>query len=1061
MTIIKNKIKNKKGGDGNVVYTPTRSVKKPLLSTNKFKSLIVDPRDTSNLNENGVNFNSRKLFENNEENGINEQNNLALLDGNQVELLNMYHSNKYQNIKEYIPRLHNLASKKGLKIKVSAKKNPLIIRLRPELNLCIFIKDNIDRLLSEENSNNFLNEVYNILEKTNKEFKEFNDLRLINLFTEEFIFIKKDDENGDILVEPLIFSLMEMQIFNNYNNLFKVQKLINNERENENLINELSNSGIEELKNINKLKGEISEVQNKKYNLKIQKFIYKMFDNGYDIELNPFIIKNIGLFKILQNFFELKKIKKGGDLTSMINKISIESVRQNIDSAHNFRGMSNVINLTINKNLKKNKKKIIEQSIIKRVKRNNSRSINTTCSNEIYQSKSMLTNYDNEEEKNNTHKLIKLSNNISRKCSTENNILTNASTTAIKKRSFEPCYSDLEEKYLMYLMEQNKIGNNVFYFTFTNWNDPIKNLYFKELLYNVLGRYQFIINDANGLQHVLNFIYDDTINLNNYKNLFILYFIMKTSVLSQDSIFVLKNDLKDISSIQIKQQITNIITTQRESELIQNYEKNTIRQIEEDINKEIIDFNQFITKDLNSLNMNKLNEFELFFNEKFSKLTQIFKNKIKLQKIKKLKDKLLKFKSVNVKPSNTISTIVKKKTFKKYIKDTLSSWGMKLDPGTLGDTNDVPLFTEKLYEKLILDIFSDLQLNGYSIKIKCKSKNIDIINQSTIIDRINELSSIDIIIYKIFKIKMKDPQNSTKYIFEKRELGKTINFKINSDFNNISSILLIIKELIEAYKIELIRKYISEGNMLPINDNKLLNGKLNPQEIQQLKINKGKMYTKLKDKINIDTFNSYFELINTLFKYNFSLNEIIKFILRFKILGDKIQALEAKYRCSLIKDYNASPSDILVKRRILATQDRPLLAFAMVENNINFISKATFSRKEGKKTISNKVIFWNFGDIYNIFRENENKTDISSKILLLSHFKSSSLEELKNMEIDLNREIQNVNINKEIKNKYTTLLLLMKELNDKIKKIKQNKILKSSKLNSSNLTSNLSQLSLS
>ena len=76
---------------------------------------------------------------------------------------------------------------------------------------------------------------------------------------------------------------------------------------------------------------------------------------------------------------------------------------------------------------------------------------------------------------------------------------------------------------------------------------------------------------------------------------------------------------------------------------------------------------------------------------------------------------------------------------------------------------------------------------------------------------------------------------------------------------------------------------------------------------------------------------------------NYSFNEVIKFILRFKIMGDKIQALEAKYRCSLLKDYDSTPEDILIQKRILATQDRPLAAFAMVENNINFNGAITFT----------------------------------------------------------------------------------------------------------------------
>jgi hypothetical protein len=1026
MTKTKKNIK-KKGGLKN---SPTSTIESynlsPLQSSayhpNNLYLTSHGKKSTRRLNKINL-IRPRILFKNNN-NELNQQqnldthtnklNNLAILNGNQVNLLNMYHSNKYQNIKKYIPQLHNLASKKGLKIKVSAKKKikrpneSLILRLRPETNLYIFFKEHIDRLFIENESNKFLNEVQNILNISNQEFSDFNNIRLINLFTEEFIFVKKNNENDNLLFEPLIFSVMEMQIFNDYNDLFneEMSEEVNNEIENNRLLNEFnSKNSIEGLNNIseilNKKKKELK--LNKKQSENIKKFLYKMFENGYDIELNPFIIKNIGLFKILHNYFESKKIKKGGNQTTMIDKTATEVVRQNINSFHNLGYKWNTINQSIERNLK-NRKRIMNQSIVKRVKKNNTISINDECVIESYTPNPVITNYNERIQKKETHEEIKIEKFKSNQCSIITKIKP-LSGTDINKKTFNPCFSDIEEKYLLYLMKENLIGNNVFYFVFNKWNDPVKILYFKELFYNILGRYQFIINDANGLSHVLKFIYEtgkDEGRNENLKDLFRFYFIMKTSVLKDDKLFVLESELKNLDLTTIQTRI-NLFTTKQEK-IVEKFEEKALVEINKIKSKLQKKFNDLIILDLDKVNQKNKKKTILFIDNKSSELIKILKTITKIKEINKLRNIITNVIKTSITPTNLIQSSIndQKKTFKKYVKNTLSSWGMKLDPGTLGGTNDVQLFSTSLYEKLLLDIFSDLQLEGCTIEIEFNKKNIEIINEHGIvintINKINDLSSFDI-------------------IFEKNGYKNKVKFYVNGDLNTIDIILSIIKELLELYKFEIMRKSISNNNALrlPINNDLILNSKILNQSI--LKINKNKVFEKVKKKKEIkeETFNSYYQLIQILFNMNYSFNEVIKFILRFKIMGDKIQALEAKYRCSLLKDYDSTPEDILIQKRILATQDRPLAAFAMVENNINFISKATLKDK--------KVVFWNFGDINygsigNI--ENENK--------FLPAFKLYSFALLSKFE-----KIKNLNIDPDLITKYEPIFKLIKDINEKIK----------------------------
>ena len=105
------------------------------------------------------------------------------------------------------------------------------------------------------------------------------------------------------------------------------------------------------------------------------------------------------------------------------------------------------------------------------------------------------------------------------------------------------------------------------------------------------------------------------------------------------------------------------------------------------------------------------------------------------------------------------------------------------------------------------------------------------------------------------------------------------------------------------------------------------------------------MYKKLITLLYNISFNTNYNFNNVKHKfelYNISTNDvkkkmgyIINFILRFKSSGDMIQAYEAR------RKNNIFPSLYDDSIKILTTQDRVLSQYAMIEGNINFISKFT------------------------------------------------------------------------------------------------------------------------
>lgn len=927
----------------------TPKIKTPFTGQSHFLSKSVQAENAENV----ANVARTLFFGNNSE--INQKP-LEEIPPNFVEYPNRTEvpSNYFTNPKKY-EKIREELRKKQESIPKS-----FVLPLRQELNLFNFLSEHIDRLFLETNSNNFLNEVLNILKKSNQGFSEFNNLRLINLFTEQFIFVKKN-KNGDLLIEPLIFSLMEMNVFNDYSDLFTnvennlmeteneiLENLMKNNKNSQ--INKINTSELNYLKNMIHQKKYKHKGQEKKFNIQKQKFILKMLLKRYDLELNPFFVKNDNIFKVLHNFFDLKK-QKGGSLT-LNEKNQIETVRQTINSVHNFMGTNDTINQSIIFNMKK-KKNLINTSGRSKVRKSNSTSCNP--------SRSYLIDYDNEEEKKLTLTSIESVN--VKKCE--------------KNSLFNSCYSNIEEKYLIYLIKKSKVGNNVYYFTFEEWDDANKTLYFKQLLYNVLGRFQFVVNDASNLSQIISFIYDKNHNSkDNLLNYFKIYFLVKMGVLKDKKVFI---DEILLASAQKKkktstlEQKKNFVKTYKD--LVSSQEKNIIdyqkEKIEEIINyikqkkREVEEYKSLLNQ--KTFKKSNYESFKELLNDIISKkkeLDTILQVKIKLIQLQKFKKNLFSFNIAEPNKKKKINKSSNIGKIKNILDKSLVSIGMKLDPGSADNTYEIELFSDNLYYKLLEDVFHDLKLEECEISFEFIKKNIPSVKPYT-------MENISVKKLEILK-----------FIFTKNGKTQIVEFNVEKDFNTKEWIRIIMKIILDVYKTEITHNlrinYVSKSKKLPINTNNILTSsesKLTNENINNnVLIKKATNFYELLHRNKFDNhkkniLKSYYKLVRILFSFGYKFKDVVRFILRLKILGDKIQGLEAKYICSLEKDFGATESEIYIKRRILATQDRPLLAFAMVENNINFISKATLNDK--------KVIFWNFGDAFSLL-SNENYAKIGT-----------------------------------------------------------------------------------
>jgi hypothetical protein len=276
------------------------------------------------------------------------------------------------------------------------------------------------------------------------------------------------------------------------------------------------------------------------------------------------------------------------------------------------------------------------------------------------------------------------------------------------------------------------------------------------------------------------------------------------------------------------------------------------------------------------------------------------------------------------------------------------SWGSVIDPQKTTSKYQKKLFNENIYINFLINIFSDLQLHNLKL-------DFDIVLEENLLNGIkiiftNKNNTKENSPFVIIPIKSKKSEKNEKSYFEA--------CKINN---------FIIK-IIEKHYIEKIKNKIKEINKIPKN-NKEYNNKVYNIILKSIP----NLENIPKSNNKNDYMNVYEEITRILFSNSYNFYEVIRFILRFKILGDKIQALEAKYNCSLINFYGHKNDDILVKSRILATQDRPLSAYAQLEGDVNFISKATLNNY--------KVIYWNFGDAKESEESEESKE--SNNIIII------------------------------------------------------------------------------
>jgi hypothetical protein len=349
--------------------------------------------------------------------------------------------------------------------------------------------------------------------------------------------------------------------------------------------------------------------------------------------------------------------------------------------------------------------------------------------------------------------------------------------------------------------------------------------------------------------------------------------------------------------------------------------------------------------------VNKINEYIEEYENMKNRYNQLLQSILFMEKLQKIREQ------IQYQLSSTTPPDVDYRDF------TYSSWGMESDPAP-GKGYHVQLFSHSLYQKLYLDVFSDLQLKNVKLEFIFDTGEERNLLQPILTDiNTNNLNSRELfrIGFKIINESMTQEELNTinrqightskgKPIYEFKRDSKDsrphfiVFIPIGKAMNRASLINDVIRVLLEKHYGKMIK------NKNPGMGDNIMMGQsntTNPPIINFNSIN----YKKDGDK---DYFEVYDKIIRILLKMNYNIYELTRFILRFKILGDKLQGLEAKYNCTLINQFKSSPEDIFVKRRVLVTQDRPLNAYAQVEGDINFLSKATI---EGIK-----LVYWNFGD---------------------------------------------------------------------------------------------------
>ncbi len=296
-----------------------------------------------------------------------------------------------------------------------------------------------------------------------------------------------------------------------------------------------------------------------------------------------------------------------------------------------------------------------------------------------------------------------------------------------------------------------------------------------------------------------------------------------------------------------------------------------------------------------------------------------------------------------------------------YITNNINNYVIINDASSFQKINKDLIIKEKYKNHIYKNIYSkQFSINEYiTIGQLLDSSNrvyTERNKKNKIYKKINRIYSLDLYNKIINDIFNNVKYNNNNIIFEIND-NNNLNIKINNEnivFYLINKKNEIIYNFNEVRFINCVLKILNLTYDKPLNYfENLLNNKSKIINVLNKSLNKNKKNILLND-INNKNYNifSYFELIKHLKILSFSKNDIISFILRFKILGDKLQAFEAKSLCYLKKIYNINDINILFKNRILTTDDRVLLGLCLFEGDISFISKITLNKKF--------ILFFNF-----------------------------------------------------------------------------------------------------
>lgn len=790
-----------------------------------------------------------------------------------------------------------------------------------------FLKKNIHQLKGDH-SNSFLERVYEYIISTpfytNLLFENTSWLRLFNLFTEEVIYINERNE-----IEPLPYSWMELEVF-----------------------------GFKDLYGENE-------------DQKIGEFMEFFFLQNYDLERNPFFIGEEWIFEKLHKFYEYKErktewgsigksrrlINQRGGKADVQRMIQLETLREDLDSVHNFmKTRTSSIPQSIPKSVAINmsRKDLLfkrSENEIKKIKPRLNVKSTITCKEGTNTYLSPRFNAD-VEKKETKKKVLK---------AFDINKYSSISTSSADKffiryynKSNQIAHSQFEYYYLRFLMANDDIGSNVFYFSYNNLLSSNYFLFVKQLLYNAIGRFEILINDASFFKSIITDMLSNSKNKNEVKSFrkkIEIYLMYRKNLLFKKNIVITKKKWGELNT---KYGVKN------------KNKKNTISEINtENIN---------LKKKIDELN----NEIQLWKDNIESLINEYLqtKDKVILDQIKvKLFDKKTILEKVKLKA--TFENLLELKQKLKFdIKTnnsssgnyTYASWGMEIDPSSITGYH-VPLFSKKIYEKMFLEIFADLQLNGCQFEFIINTEDNPTINSGVLLPELKNQKTQKI---KSFTIKFTNPNilnqekmnrgidkssPSSNRTAKDTRILQEVTFEINNDLNEVNFINNVIILLIDK---------LYKQKLHAFSSNKM-NGMVNIGETSipvsetdvKLQINKvGKEKRKV--------FKNFDKLIRILLNNQYTIQEITRFILRFKVMGDKLQGLEARYNCSILNEYSNQrmqfkEKDIYVKHRLMVTKDRPLMAFAQVENNINFLSQTTLNGE--------KVVYWNYGDAFSQMKD--------------------------------------------------------------------------------------------